>query len=110
MADRRRRDDLDDIDIDPDEALAAEPAEDRNLDPGADLSDAGVPADDRTALGSEVSDPEVPAAPTDEPVGTTAFGTTAFEQAAGEPLEIKLDREEPDEPEEPPTAGDDTEL
>lgn len=99
MTDRQWRDDLDDIDIDPDEALAAEPADDRNRDPGADLSDAGVPADDRTTMGSEVSDPEVPAAPTDEPVGATAYGTTEREQAAGEPLEVKLAREEPDEPE-----------
>jgi hypothetical protein len=96
MTDRQRHD-LDDIDIDPDEALAAEPPEDRNLDPGADLADAGVPADDRMARGSEVPDPEVPVAPTDEPVGSTAYGTTEREQAAGEPLEVKLDREEPDE-------------
>jgi hypothetical protein len=98
MTDRPWRDDLDDVDIDPEEALAADAAAEGNRDPGADLDEAGIPADDRTAMGSEVPDPEVPAAPTDVPVGSDAHGTTAREQATGESLDQKLDREEPDQP------------
>lgn len=102
MTDKPRRDDLGDVDIDPDEALAVDAATEYNRDPGADLDEQGIPADDRTAMGSEVPDPEIPAAPTDEPVGLTAHGVTEREQATGESHEQKLAREEPDEPV-PPT-------
>lgn len=105
MTDPRWRDDLNDVDIDPDEAVGAESAADRNLDPGADLDAEGIPADDRTSEFGEVPDPEVPAAPTDAPVGSTAWGTTEREQAAGEPLDAKLAQEEPDRP---AMAADDT--
>lgn len=97
MTDPDRRDDLDDVDIDPDEVLAGQAEEDRTRDPGADLEDQGVPADDRTGLG-EVPDPEPPVTPTDEPVGSVSHGTTRLEQAEGESLETKLEREEPDRP------------
>lgn len=95
MTGPRWRDDLDDVNIDPDEALDTLAA-DRTRDPGADLDAEGVPADDRTSALGEVPDPEIPAAPTDEPVGSTAFGTTELEQATGESLDRKLAREEPD--------------
>jgi hypothetical protein len=98
MTDPQWRDDIDDVDIDPDEAVGAETGTDRNRDPGADLDSEGVPADDRTSAWGDVPDPEVPAAPTDDPVGSTAYGTTEMEQAAGEPLDVKLAREEPDQP------------
>lgn len=98
MTDRNWRDDLDDVDIDPNEALAAESDADRNRDPGADLDEHGIPADDQTAMGSEVPDPEHPAVPTDEPVGSLAYGTTAAEQAEGESLDAKLAREQPEQP------------
>ena len=95
MTDPRWRNDLNDVDIDPNEAL--DTGTDRNRDPGADLDAEGVPADDRTSELGQVPDPEVPAAPTDEPVGSTAYGTTELEQATGESLDTKLAREEPDQ-------------
>jgi hypothetical protein len=98
MTDPRWRYDLDDVNIDPDEALAAESDADRNRDPGADLDAEGVPADDRAPRVGQVPDPETPAAPTDDPVGSAAFGTTEREQVAGEPLDAKLAQEEPDRP------------
>ena len=98
MTDPRWRNDIDDVGIDPDEAVAAEAGTDQNRDPGADLDSEGVPADDRTSGWGEVPDPEVPAAPTDVPVGSAEYGTTAMEQAAGEPFDVRLAREEPDEP------------
>lgn len=57
-----------------------------------------LPGADRTARGSNVPDPETPAAPTDVPVGSVAHGVTASEQAEGESLDTKLAREEPDRP------------
>lgn len=101
MTDPYRRDDLDDIDIDPDEVLATRADEDTTRDPGADMEEEqGLPADDRTVLG-DVPDPQPPAVPTDEPVGSVSHGTTRLEQAEGESMETKLQREEPDRP-----AGD----
>jgi hypothetical protein len=102
MTDPRWRDDLDDVDIDPDEAVGAETGADRNRDAGTDLDTEGIPADDRTSGLGQVPDPEVPAAPTDEPVGSAAYGTTEWEQRTGESLDAKFAREEPDEPAVPP--------
>ncbi len=96
-----RPDDLDDVDIDPDEAIDAEDDAELTRDPGADLDTEGVPADDRTSQFGEVPDPEVPAAPTDEPVGATAHGTTAEEQRTGESHDARLAQEQPDEPAQP---------
>lgn len=98
MTDPRWRDDLDDVGIDPDEAIGAETGADRNRDPGADLDAEGIPADDRTSEMGQVPDPETPAAPTDDPVGSARYGTTEREQVAGEPLDDKLAQEEPDQP------------
>lgn len=97
MTERRRRQRLDDVDVDPEQAWAAETEDDLNRDPGADLDEQGVPADDRTSLGAEVPEPERPVAPTDEPVAAAEFGTTEREQVAGEPLDDKLAEERPDE-------------
>lgn len=97
MSDPHRRD-LEDVDIDPEVALAAEDPADRTRDSGADLDQQGVPADDLTARGSNAPDPETPAAPTDVPVGSVAPGVTAPEQAEGESLDTNLAREEPDRP------------
>lgn len=98
MTEQRRRRDIDDVDIDPDEALAADTEDDHNRDPGADLEDEGVPADDRTSMTGSAPEPERPVAPTDEPVAASEFGTTEREQVAGEPMDDKLDAERPDEP------------
>jgi hypothetical protein len=74
---------------------------DRNRDPGADPDGQGVPevADDATPGAGEIPEPEVIAVPTEQPVASTSYGTTALEQAAGEPLETRLAHEEPDHPE-----------
>lgn len=99
MSDPQRRRDLDDVDIDPDEALAAETEEDRSRDPGADLEEEqGVPADDRTSMVGDVPEPEQPAAPADAPAAATSYGTTEQEQSTGEPLDERLAEEEPDRP------------
>ena len=43
-----------------------------------------------------VPDPQEPALPGDRLLGADAYGTTVAEQLAGEPLDVKLAREEPD--------------
>ncbi|MFW5899110.1 MAG: hypothetical protein ACOCUN_01430 [Jiangellaceae bacterium] len=99
MSDPKRRRDLDDVDVDPDEVLAAETGQPRSRDPGAQMEEEqGVPADDRTSMVGEVPEPEQPAAPADEPVAATAYGTTAWEQEHGESLDDRLAEEEPDRP------------
>ncbi len=98
MSDPQRRRNLDDVDIDPDEALAAETDEGRSQDPGADMEAQGVPADDRTSMMGEVPEPEQPAVPADAPVASTAYGTTEWEQEHGERLDDRLAQEEPDRP------------
>lgn len=68
----------------------------RNRDPGISLEDAGIPETASDQQAEHVDDPEVEAVPTEEPVVSTSFGTTAEEVAEGEGLERKLAREEPD--------------
>lgn len=97
MTEQRRRRHIDDVDIDPDEALAVDAEDDHNLDPGADLDEEGIPADDRTSMMGDVPEPEQPVAPTDEPVAGSEFGTTEREQVAGERLDDKLAEQRPDE-------------
>lgn len=87
MTEHKRRRDTEDVDIDP-----------GNRDPGADLEEQGIPADDRTSMVRSAPEPERPVAPTDEPVASMEYGTTELEQVAGEPLEDKLDAERPDAP------------
>lgn len=98
MTEQKRRRDIDDFAVDPDEALAADTEDDHNRDPGADLDEQGVPADDRTSMMGSAPEPERPVAPTDEPVAASDFGTTELEQVTGVPLEDKLSAERPDEP------------
>lgn len=68
----------------------------RNRDPGAPLDGQGIPdtADDQTPERSRLPDPDRYPTPTEAPVVSTSFGTTAEEQAEGESLERKLTREE----------------
>ena len=70
----------------------------RLRDPGADPEAAGIPesAEDLNPGVGLVDDPERESVPTEWPVVSTSYGTTAEEQLRGEGLERKLAREEPD--------------
>ncbi|WP_051425633.1 hypothetical protein [Jiangella gansuensis] len=89
----------------PDDPL--DPDADYTRDPGGPLEDAGVPdvADDSSPGSGEVPEPEVPAVPTDAPTAVDAYGTTAREQAEGQPLEDRLDAELPEDYTEPDDAA-----
>jgi hypothetical protein len=71
-------------------------------DPGADLDGLGMPdiAEDQVP-GTPGEQPDYEpmreSAPVEAPVGSLEWGTTAREAAAGEPLDLRLAREEPDE-------------
>jgi hypothetical protein len=70
-------------------------------DPGADLDGLGMPdiAEDQVpgAPGGRPDyEPMVGSAPVEAPTGSLEWGTTAREEAAGEPLDQRLAREEPD--------------
>jgi hypothetical protein len=69
---------------------------DRNRDPGADPESAGIPGIAEDLKPEGVDDPERISVPTEVPVVSTSFGTTAEEQRQGEGLERKLAREEAD--------------
>lgn len=58
----------------------------------------GIPeiADDTSPERERVEDPEEVALPGEQPIAVDDFGTTAGEQAAGESLDGRLAREEPD--------------
>ena len=60
--------------------------------------DDGVPdiADDDHPTEELAEDPEFAPVPGERPGASTDFGTTAYEQSAGESLSGRLDREEPD--------------
>jgi hypothetical protein len=77
---------------------------DPNVDPGAPLDSQGIPdyADDASPERADVPEPQRLPTPTEAPTASTDFGTTAAEQRAGESLDGKLARENPDE------AGDET--
>lgn len=72
---------------------------DRNRDPGADLETEGIPevADDSRPGTGQAPEPELPVVPAEQPVASTAYGTTLREQRQGEPLETRLAHEEPDD-------------
>jgi hypothetical protein len=74
-------------------------ASDRNRDAGADPDAEGMPdvMDDTTPGMGDVPEPERPSVPAEEPVASTAYGTTQREQAEGEWLDAKLAKEEPEE-------------
>jgi hypothetical protein len=81
-------DDLDDVEL-----------TEHTRDPGAPMEAVGVPeyaADQQPGPGDSGNDPEQFVVPVEEPVVSTSYGTTAAETAAGEGLERKLAREEPD--------------
>jgi hypothetical protein len=60
--------------------------------------DDGVPeiADDDIQTAALAEDPQFAPVPGERPGASTDFGTTAFEQAEGESLDGRLDREVPD--------------
>jgi hypothetical protein len=67
-------------------------------EPDPRWDDEGIPdvADDATPERGRVPDPQEAALPGERPQAVTDFGTTAEEQLAGEPLDRRLAREEPD--------------
>jgi hypothetical protein len=60
--------------------------------------DEGIPeiADDATPERARVPDPQEAPLPAERPLASTDFGTTASEQRAGEGLDRKLAREQPE--------------
>lgn len=75
---------------------AYEDLPERTRDPGAPAEAVGVPdyADDRQpGVDADLDEFVVPV---EEPVVSTSYGTTAAEMEAGEGIERKLAREEPD--------------
>ena len=67
-------------------------------DPGSELEDEGIPdLADSTPERRLAADPQGPSVPGDQPVAVDDFGTTAAEQAAGEPLDQRVDREVPED-------------
>lgn len=60
--------------------------------------DDGIPevAQDDSPTLQRAEDPQFQALPGESPTAATDFGTTAAEQAEGEPLDSRLSREEPD--------------
>ena len=67
-------------------------------DPRSELEDEGIP--DLTDSAPErdlAADPQRPSVPGDQPVAVDDFGTTAAEQAEGEPLDQRIDREVPED-------------
>ncbi|RAY11167.1 hypothetical protein DPM19_32205 [Actinomadura craniellae] len=76
-------------------------------DPRSRLEDEGVPdLQDGTPEQAWAEDPQEMPLPGDEPVAVDEYGTTAEEQLAGEPLDLRLAREQP----EPTVSDDDPEL
>ena len=63
-----------------------------------ELQDEGIPdLEDGSPEAAWAEDPEFMPIPRDEPGASTDFGTTALEQAQGESLTGRLDRELPDD-------------
>jgi hypothetical protein len=67
-------------------------------DPGDPLEDEGIPGQESGLPAKRVTgDPQDDLAPpTDRPLGAEEYGTTAAEHAAGEALDGRLRREQPD--------------
>jgi uncharacterized protein DUF5709 len=66
-------------------------------DPGSRFEDAGIPdLQDGTPEQQEAEDPQELPLPGDAPNASVDWGTTAEEQREGEPLDLRLSREEPD--------------
>jgi hypothetical protein len=70
---------------------------DRRHDPGAEPEEEGIPdLQDGTPEAQRAGDPQRMPVPGDEPAAAESWGTTFSEQVEGEPLEQKLDEEEPE--------------
>jgi hypothetical protein len=69
--------------------------------PAPELIEDGVPATEEVPeeLLLTGDDAEGPSPPLDRPQGVNQWGTTPFEERAGEPLDVRLRREQPDFPE-----------
>ncbi|MFB9837580.1 DUF5709 domain-containing protein [Actinoallomurus acaciae] len=68
-----------------------------NRDPRSELEEQGIPdLQDGYPEQQWAEDPQQAPVPGDEPVAVEDFGTTAEEQRAGESLDGRLSREEPD--------------
>jgi hypothetical protein len=86
-----------------------------NRDPHSRLEDEGIPdLQDDYPEREWSQDPQEAPLPGDEPVAIDDYGTTAEERRAGEPLDERLHREEPDPALEvdqpgPPATGEDGE-
>lgn len=74
---------------------------DRNLpepDPRSEFEDEGIPdLQDSTPEREWAADPQVAPLPAEKPVAVDDYGTTAGEQQAGEPLDLRVAREIPEE-------------
>jgi Family of unknown function (DUF5709) len=67
-------------------------------DPHSELEEEGIPdLEDNTPERENAVDPERPSVPRDQPIALDDFGTTAAEQAEGEPLDQRVDREVPED-------------
>jgi hypothetical protein len=69
-------------------------------DPGSELEEEGIPDLSDALPVKEITGDgqEEQAPPRDYPVAAEDFGTTAAEQRAGEPLDLRMQRELPDTP------------
>ncbi|PKK13957.1 DUF5709 domain-containing protein [Thermomonospora sp. CIF 1] len=66
-------------------------------DPRSRFEDEGIPdLQDGTPQQQWAEDPQEMPLPGEEPVAVDRYGTTAEEQAAGEPMDYKLAREQPE--------------
>ena len=74
----------------------AEPVSDPEAEGIPGYADDDSFADPERGASREADGPSPAALPTDRPLASTDFGTTANEQLEGEPLEDRLRREEPD--------------
>lgn len=70
----------------------------KERDPRSEFEEQGIPdLQDGYPEQEWAEDPQQAPVPGDEPAAVDDFGTTAAEQRAGEPLEDRLRREEPDQ-------------
>jgi hypothetical protein len=69
----------------------------REQDAGSRFEEEGIPdLQEGTPEQQWSGDPQEAPLPGDEPVAADEYGTTVDEQARGEPLDLRLSREEPD--------------
>jgi hypothetical protein len=67
-------------------------------DPASELEEEGIPdLQDGTPEQQWAVDPQQAPVPRDQPVALDDFGTTGEEQIEGEPLDLRLQREQPEE-------------